>query len=295
MRKAKRLFNIFILLNLYITGLLACPIEDGGFMPDSNLSFPRDKSFLVDPRETILAGLVERFQRSYGPIVAEQGGNLKFNIDLDNDLVNAFAFRDLEKNWVVGIKGGLVRHNLMTKDALSMVICHELGHHLGGAPRLERKFGPGPDDFASVDGQSDYFASMKCFRKVFAVDNNEEVVKGLIIDATAKLQCALKYGVDSKDYFLCQRISAASYVLGKILNGGREVSFINKDRTIVAVTNMKHPKAQCRLDTYFAGALCDNTLPTSNTNTKDGMCNRSEGDSLGARPLCWFKPSSELL
>src|SRR5690606_31589808 len=102
------------------------------------------------------------------------------------------------------------------------------------------------------------------------------------------------YGDDSEQYYLCQRISAAAYVLAKILNRGNEVSFEEKDLAVVAETFTRHPKAQCRLDTYFAGALCDNLMPVSNSNSKDGMCNRSEGDSVGVRPLCWFAPDAEL-
>jgi hypothetical protein len=31
--------------------------------------------------------------------------------------------------------GGLARHELVTDDGFMMVVCHETGHHLGGAPR----------------------------------------------------------------------------------------------------------------------------------------------------------------
>jgi len=291
---AKKLCSALIILNLMTVNLWACPIEQGGLMPDNDLEIPRNKSFFEDERDQIALDLINRVDRVFSTIVAEAGGNLKIALDVENPKVNAFAERDRQKNWHVNIMGGLIRHQLMTTDALAMVICHELGHHLAGAPRVSR-FGPGKDDFASVEGQSDFYASMKCFRKIFAVDENEKIVKNLIINTQAKKACARKYGQDFKEYYLCQRIAAASYVLAKVLNSGREVSFVEKDPAVVATTYAKHPRAQCRLDTYFAGALCDNTLPPSNTNTKDGMCNRSEGDSIGVRPLCWFKPQAEFL
>lgn len=37
---------------------------------------------------------------------------------------------------------------------------------------------------------------------------------------------------------------------------GNTVSFTTPDTTQVSTTNIYHPAAQCRLDTYFAGALC---------------------------------------
>ena len=53
-----------------------------------------------------------------------------------------------------------------------------------------------------------------------------------------------------------------------------------------------HPGTQCRLDTYFQGALC--SLSEENDVDQEdpriGNCNRVDGDQLGARPFCWYKP-----
>jgi Zn-dependent protease with chaperone function len=51
--------------------------------------------------------------------------------------------------------GGLARDPLVTKDGFSAVICHEIGHHIAGAPR--KGF-----SWASNEGQADYFATTKC-------------------------------------------------------------------------------------------------------------------------------------
>jgi hypothetical protein len=51
--------------------------------------------------------------------------------------------------------GGLYRHPLMTVDAYKQVMCHELGHSLGGAP-----FYTGED--MSVEGQADYYSTDSC-------------------------------------------------------------------------------------------------------------------------------------
>ena len=56
------------------------------------------------------------------------------------------------------------------------------------------------------------------------------------------------------------------------------------DRTVVKRTQEAHPKAQCRLDTYKAGALCDKTwddyvVPANASQAKAVSCQK---------PRCWF-------
>lgn len=51
-----------------------------------------------------------------------------------------------------------------------------------------------------------------------------------------------------------------------------------------------HPAAQCRLDTYFQGAICEKGLlsKSGTANYAEGYCVREEGATYGVRPLCWF-------
>ena len=57
-------------------------------------------------------------------------------------------------------------------------------------------------------------------------------------------------------------------------------------------TDHNHPASQCRLDTYFAGALCnaDHYQDVDDSDAEIGTCVRSEEMVLGVRPLCWYKP-----
>jgi hypothetical protein len=67
--------------------------------------------------------------------------------------------------------------------------------------------------------------------------------------------------------------------------------FDTPDTSVARRTNYKHPAAQCRLDTYFQGALCDNDLntPFSGKDEAQGACYKANGDIIGYRPECWFK------
>lgn len=62
------------------------------------------------------------------------------------------------------ILGGTARIEGMTKDAYAAVVCHELGHILGGSPRQTI---PGAE-WSSSEGQSDYFAATHCLPQYFA-------------------------------------------------------------------------------------------------------------------------------
>ena len=66
-----------------------------------------------------------------------------------------------------------------------------------------------------------------------------------------------------------------------------------KDISVVTKTDDNHPAYQCRRDTYFQGALCDEDYRTDVTATSEvtGTCHGSTNHTRGLRPLCWFKPS----
>ncbi|MBL6991622.1 MAG: hypothetical protein ISR65_17690 [Bacteriovoracaceae bacterium] len=55
--------------------------------------------------------------------------------------------------------GGLGELELMSRDGLALIACHELGHGIAGPPLKETG--------ASTEGQSDYFATADCLEKVF--------------------------------------------------------------------------------------------------------------------------------
>ncbi|MCM2280370.1 MAG: hypothetical protein NDI61_00830 [Bdellovibrionaceae bacterium] len=190
----------------------------------------------------------------------------------------------------VDIYGGLARHPDMTADGLLMVICHEIGHHIGGMPAKFDSWG------ASNEGQSDYFAATKCMRKVLENVDNVAFLKRLPVDAGVRNRCTAAHSRNIKDSALCIRTSMAGLALAKVLSDlGAEgrVDFRTPDRSVVAQTDNAHPAAQCRLDTYFAGALCrvSHTKDMSFETPISGACVPERAtNTAGARPNCWFNP-----
>ena len=65
------------------------------------------------------------------------------------------------------------------------------------------------------------------------------------------------------------------------------------DKKEVSSTSHSHPATQCRLDTYFQGALCEvpHATEIGQQDEVSGACHGSLGMTSGLRPRCWFKPS----
>ena len=62
--------------------------------------------------------------------------HLKIEKKWSSATVTAGTYRDIRnKQWIINLYGGLARHPLITEDAYALVICHEIGHHIGGAPK----------------------------------------------------------------------------------------------------------------------------------------------------------------
>lgn len=287
----KRILTLLVTLSLTISVSFACDIHGkSGFAPENNLRISTwDKATNGMTKERFLA-IVKRVSDVYAPIIASKGAKLEMNNDWDDSTVNASA--DQKDNiWQVNMFGGLARHPLTTDDGFMLVVCHELGHHIGGFPNYG-----GDSEWASNEGQADYFGSLKCMKRVLEKDDNIAIVARMTIDPEVTKQCQSVYKNES-EVALCQRTAMAGHSLGELLGslrGSSKVDFRNPDRSVVMSTNNNHPAPQCRLDTYFSGALCDKPFSEdfSKTSPIPGACIKSDGYTAGTRSLCWYRPGA---
>ncbi len=274
------------------------------FLPENNLNIPVGYESLTGGiDEKTFDGVIEQVSAFYKPIITKQGGTLKVNHLWTDGTVNANASRS-GKTWVVNMYGGLARHGRTTADGFTLVLCHELGHHLGGFPRLGGALGG--NSWAANEGQADYFATMKCARRVWENDNNEAVVAGLNVPQIVKDKCSTQLK-SQKEILLCERSSMAGLTLGLLLwdlsNGSNtgptngsgktpEPKFDTPSTATVSTTDNAHPKAQCRVDTYFNGSFCGAsfTQDFGQSDAITGACAIERGDKAGYRPMCWYKP-----
>jgi hypothetical protein len=254
------------------------------YMPPNKMNYP----------ESPIAGgitraefdqVLDRVQQVYGPIVQQMGGTLSIDRNWSNGQVNAYAERN-GTTWIISMYGGFARHPKVTTDAFMAVACHELGHHLGGAPQFK-------NDWASIEGQSDYYSSLKCLRRMFEQDDNQKILNGMTLDPAAVAACKSQHG-SKQDELVCIRSTMAGISLAEVLAQGSSArpALLSPDKSEVTKTYTAHPEAQCRLDTVFEAALC--RIPfAQDVDASDyqiGSC-YSPDHTRGARPRCWFKPN----
>ncbi|MDD4976707.1 MAG: hypothetical protein PHY93_20295 [Bacteriovorax sp.] len=284
----KTIFSILALLILTIFPSYACDIHGKtGFLPENNLKISEwDKATNGMTQERFLA-IIKRVSDIYAPIVKSKGGELSMINKWSDDTVNALADRNGDI-WIVEMFGGLARHPLMTDDGFALIVCHELAHHVGGAPNK-------PFTWAASEGQADYFGAMKCLRRVLEKDDNTMIVAKMTVDAEATKQCGLIYK-NANELALCQRIAMVGKSLGNFIASFTPmhnlVALNTPAKNIVLTSLEEHPAAQCRLDTFFQGILCDKSYDQDIDN-KDpiiGSCIARDGHKVGTRPLCWYKP-----
>jgi hypothetical protein len=268
---------------------MACDVDGkSGILPPNNMRINMFTRSLNGIDEAKFNAIIDRVSRVYAPIVKQKGGNLVVEKRWTDETVNAFADRK-GSTWAVHMFGGLARHPAVTPDGFMLVVCHELGHQIGGAPKYNNGM-----DWASNEGQADYWGAMKCLRRV--ISESPEVTRFTgPIDPLVNQACSSIHR-DPNDKLMCARIAMAGKSLADLFAafGGPAVKFETPDKSIVTTTYDGHPKSQCRLDTYFASSLC--TKPylddVSDQDPKVGVCVGADGFKYGTRPLCWYKPQA---
>lgn len=279
-------------LALAVPAIACTPDGKEGFVPENNLKISVNAKRVGGITEEQFNAVIDIYEEIYTPIVKEAGGNLEIARNWTDGTVNAYA-QQIGSTWKVSMFGGLARHDTITQDGFALVVCHELGHHIGGAPR---KVSPWSSPWASNEGQADYFATLKCLRRAWQNDNNEAIVRAMEVPAALTKSCGQSH-LWNDDFFICVRGGMAGMSVSKLFQALRgatvEPKFDTPDPAVVTRTNDNHPAYQCRLDTYFQGALCeaDWREDVSASSEVTATCHGSLGHTKGMRPLCWFKPS----
>lgn len=268
--------------------------EDGveGFVPENNLKISVNAKRFGGITEEEFNDVITKVENIYAPLVAQEGGKLIIDRAWEDGTVNAYAQRS-GTNWMVNMFGGLARHETITVDGMALVVCHEIGHHIGGAPKKASYYS---SSWASNEGQSDYFANLKCLRRTFLNDDNISIVSKMEVPEALSAACGKAFASE-EDKAICIRGGMAGDSVAKLFASLRSQStpakFDTPDSRVVNTTDDAHPATQCRLDTYFQGSLCEVSFNENVTTSSEvsGTCHGSLGHQQGLRPNCWFKPS----
>ncbi len=209
----------------------------------------------------------------------DRGLNIRLN--WESDRVNAHATRDDQGDMLLSVDGGMLKHPLMGPDAFMAILCHELGHHLGGAPRQFRG-NTQMRSWSSAEGQADYYAASKCLPALWEDQTSNE-------QSSPEWDKALGLCQGDK---LCARVSMAGLAVARIfasLRDGYTLPALEGRTSFPALSTVYgHSTPQCRLETFMAGSLCMDRKDSAfdPQDPFSGTC--SEG--VGARPTCWFMP-----
>lgn len=122
-----------------------------------------------------------------------------------------------ESSLTIKVWGGMLNHRFISDETLLLLLCHEIGHYLGGPPTKAK------GGWSSTEGQADYYSSFQCARDV-----------GL--DEVSFYESALN---------LTRIYASATF--------SPEPRMDQCDPAIVSRTNFGYPSVQCRLDTLIAG------------------------------------------
>lgn len=268
------------------------------FLPPNNLHLQDNKRAVSNVSEAQFNAIIDEAIAFYEPFM-KQNFNATFKVNrLWNDsTVNASATQFLG-SWTVNMYGGLARRPETTPDGFALVLCHEIGHHLGGYPFSS--------SWAADEGAADYFATLSCARDLWKDQKEKNALSRDLITEYPKSLCDAQWS-DEDDQNLCYRTLLGGKSLGTLLAalGGTRADYATPDKSVVKSTNHAHPAGQCRLDTYIAGALCGQEFDPAVIPGKDLGSKRNSADAeaasgrftclrteftVGTRPLCWFKP-----
>jgi hypothetical protein len=276
------LMKLVLILLLSLQSSFAHESLCESFIPENDLYIPAGLKTSGGITETEFHAVIDSVESEYAPIVASQGEILQIDRLWDNGRVNASAYPKFEKVRRIVMYGGLARHAAITPDSFALVLCHELGHHLGGAPRT----------YLSHEGQADYFGTLKCLRRAFLNDRNSSKMNMKLIPDAVKVACKLAHP-NTDDQLICLRSSMAAKSLADFFGMmSKDVvpRFDTPDLYRVPRTLSGYPSVQCRLDTYFQGALCEASFQEnlSDFDAVQGTCHKKLGHKVGVRPACWF-------
>ncbi len=208
-----------LLMLLPILSLTCDKDGNSGFLPENKMWIGTDaKKINADMTEERFSEIIDGVVAFYLPRFEELGVTFTVNKLWDNGTVNASA-QQMGNDWRINMYGGLARHELTTEDGFALVVCHELGHHLGGAPKYSGRW-------ASNEGQSDYWATLKCFRNYVQDHDNEEIVANMEIPEVVNNQCDEDF-TDAERRLICKRSAMGGLSLGRLLGSlrGNDVSF----------------------------------------------------------------------
>jgi hypothetical protein len=206
-----KFLSLILILSALTGTAFGCGQDNDGFLPENTMQIPVGAKSAGGLTEAQFNTVISKIEAIYAPVVASRGGKLKIARKWTDATVNANATQFFG-SWNVNMYGGLARHEKITMDGFSLVLCHELGHHMGGAPKVGNLL----MRWASNEGESDYWATLKCLRTVWWNDNNEVIISKRKIPSALTEACSKAHG-DKAERAICIRGGMAGASVAALL------------------------------------------------------------------------------
>lgn len=276
------------------------------FLPEEILKNAEPTRATSSVTEEQFNQVVSEIQNTFQPLASAMGATLSISGDWKSTQLNAGSHETFGHWWNVYITGAIARRPENTVDGVALILCHEMGHHLGGFPFIPAS-NPFDSKWAAAEGEADYFSTQVCPHKIWGQALAENATFRDKVSSEAKTQCDGVWSTQ-EERDLCYRVSVGYSSIIATMAGlmHKPVPQIGTpDPTVVAKTNLYYPSIQCRMDTLFQGSLCkatyiDGIIPgkkakggmdslDAEQQASESSCMKSSGYSVGLRPACWFK------
>ncbi len=196
---------IFLILLFSISGSQAACLPDSLVQKSANI-VSMDIKGIEEAAANFESAMIHEIPRDHDFIIKLEAHNPRINAEIIK----------LDRSIVLSVWGGMMGHPFMTTDTFLLLLCHELGHVLGGPPLKSR------NGWSSTEGQADYYSGA----------------------------CVKSFGLSEADFL------DSSVNLGKIyaqVTNEAPPSLSRCDDNSVSRTNYGYPGLQCRLDSILAG------------------------------------------
>lgn len=214
--------------------------------------------------------LYDSIQALLAPRIAQK--NIEIELDIKTTTYpGAYArWEKHVKKGIITLSPELLEMPEINTQTLSLLICHEFGHFLGGAPTITQntdsatmaRMMRNPFQNLSVEGQADFFATSSCYRELFEKQRTKEQMK------------------DDLDQLIVvfERLMELQNIHVPATRAHRDTPSIARASVTMSMA-FEYPTLQCRLDTLLVGLDCDGVEEVS------GACQTPEIE----RPACWYK------
>lgn len=213
--------------------------------------------------EAAYTDLIGKFLlRNFNRVFQQAGQPLIIPVEWNSPYFAAHA-QNKGPYFQISLLGGMARAPGATMATLAGILCHELGHIMGGEPRQTIVGG----DWASTEGQSDFFAASVCLPDFFRAypEFAPEVSSDAARICGNNLDCGrvLQTGLQTVRYF--QQYSYREFL---------PVSLHTPEKPTGTLIRNSYPTDQCRLDSFVSGGRCQ----------LGGLCRA---------PICWLPDDQE--